>query len=84
MAFSWKRHQEKALAKALYRSIHQCRCNPDYKLKHVGEAKANPKLEVLKTVNPEARKRIEHAHIVHLKLVTPPVVQRPARVNRSE
>ncbi len=81
---NWNYSQEKALAKALYRSIHLCRCNPDYRLKHVAEAKLDPKRENISKVNIEARKRIEHDIEAHIKMVTQPSVARPARFNRSE
>ncbi len=79
---NWQYSQKKALEKALYRSIHQCRCNPDYRLKYVAEAKANPTLKVLLSPNVEARKRIEHEYALRVKMVTPPPVARPARLNR--
>ncbi len=81
--FSWLKHQQKALDKALYRSIHLARCNPDYQLKYSSECRDNPERKVLHSCHPEAQKRIEHDHSVRLHMVTPPKVERPQRLNRS-
>ncbi len=81
--FSWIKHQKKSLDKALYRSIHLARCNPDYQLKFPSECRDNPSRHVLHKCHPEAEKRIMHDHSVRLHMVTPPIVKRPERLNRS-
>ncbi len=80
---SWDYSIKRALAKKLYRSIHLCRCNPDYKLKHPSEARLDPKNHNCSKVNVEAEKRIIHEHELHVKLNTAPTVIRPKRLNRS-
>ncbi len=83
-AFSWQHRRKVALEKALYRSIHLCRCNPDYCMQHIAEARLNPTKKVLKEPNIEAKKRIVHEHEIRMKLTTVPSVERPKRLNRSE
>ncbi len=80
---SWTYSIEKALQKKLYRSIHLCRTNPDYRIQHPAEAKLDPKLQNITKVNTEAEKRIIHKHEVMVKLAIPPKVIRPKRLNRS-
>ncbi len=79
---SWTHCIERALKKQLYRSIHLCRTNPDYRLKFPNEVRANAKGEVLKTPNKEAEKRILHEHEVRIRNNQVPAVERPKRLNR--
>ncbi len=79
----WKYSQEKALKKALYRNIHISRTSPDYKMKHPGEVKVNPKNLVLAKPHPEAVKRIEHDFSVRIRNAFQPKVERPVRMNKN-
>ncbi len=79
---SWQHCIDRALKHQLYRSIHLCRTNPDYLLKYPSEVKSNPENKVLNTVNHEAKKRIEHEHMVRVRNNVVPIVDRPKRFNR--
>ncbi len=79
---SWTHCLERALEKALYRSIHLCRTNPDYRLKYPAEARANSGGKVMLQPNPEAKKRILHEHEVRIRNNLVPIVDRPKRFNR--
>ncbi len=82
--FSWHQQQKKALAKALYREIQLARNNPDHALRYPAIHKANPEQKILKCCSPEREKEIKHKHEVRRKLVIPPTVERPRRLNRNE
>ena len=82
--FTWKRQQEKALAKKLYREIQLSRNNKDHELQYPAIHKANPEHKVLKHCSPEREKEIRHRHEIRIKMVIPPVVDRPKRWNRNE
>jgi len=79
---NWKTSQQRALAKALYRSIHLCRTNEDYRMKYPAEAKANPKNIVLLQPHPEAVKRITRDYASRIRNSFFPPVERPARLNK--
>ncbi len=79
---NWKHSQDAALKKALYRSIHLCRTNPDYRMRYPSEAKANPKGLVLLEPHPEAVKRITHDYMVRIRNAFQPAVERPKRLNK--
>ncbi len=79
---NWKHSQDRALAKALYRSIHLCRTNLDYRTRYPAEAKANPKLLVLLQPHPEAVKRITHDYRSRIRNSFMPAVERPERLNK--
>jgi len=79
---SWKHCIERALEKQLYRAIHLCRTNPDYKLKYPQEVKENPTGKVLLSCTASAKKRIEHEHMVRIRNNIVPTVERPKRLNR--
>ncbi len=80
---SWDYSIEKALNKKLYRTIHLCRTNPDYRLKYPSEARLDPELKNITKVNIEARKRVIHEHGQAVKMSMAPRVIRPKRLNRS-
>ncbi len=79
---SWRHCIERALDKQLYRSIHLCRTNPDYKLRFPNEVKLNPTGKLLLSPNQEARKRILHEHEVRIRNNIVPKIDRPKRFNR--
>ncbi len=79
---SWKHSLDRALEKQLYRSIHLCRTNPDYRLSFPAEVAKNPNRKVLLEPNPEAKKRILHEHEVRIRNNLMPTVERPKRLNR--
>ncbi len=68
--------------KKLVRSIHQRRCNPDYKIAHPAECRGNSEGKGLQ-VHPEAKIRILKEVATKIKSVNPPPVNRPARYNRT-
>jgi len=82
--FSWKKHQRKTLAKKLYREIQLARNNKDHALKYPAVHKANPEHKVLSKCSPDREKEIRHRYEVYIKMVTPPTVIRPQRLNRCE
>lgn len=82
--FSWRNHQDKALQKKLDRSIHLARTNPDYQIKYPSEARDNPDRLLLSEPHVEAVKRITHDHLVRIKHITTPAVERPQRLNKLE
>ncbi len=69
--------------KHLEKSIHQARCNPDYKIAHPAECRNMPKGGGLHNVHPEAKVRILKELANKIKSVNPPKVKRPERWNRS-
>jgi len=79
---SWNHCLERALAHQLYRAIHLCRTNPDYKLKYPQEVKQNPQSKLLLVPTSEAKKRISHEHEVRVRNNMVPTVERPKRFNR--
>jgi len=79
---SWKHCVDRALKHQLYRAIHLCRTNPDYKLRFPSEVKANPQQKVLINPTKEAEKRILHEHEVRVRNNIVPRVERPVRFNR--
>ncbi len=79
---SWRHCIERALDKQLYRSIHLCRTNSDYRLRFPNEVRENPEGKVLSSINKEARKRILHEHEVRVRNNIVPIVDRPKRFNR--
>jgi len=79
---SWKHCVDRALKHELYRAIHLCRTNPDYKLKYPSEVKQNPTGKLLLVPTSEAKKRIEHDHEVRVRNNVVPIVERPKRLNR--
>ncbi len=79
---SWEHSIERALEKQLYRSIHLCRTNPDYRLKYPAEFKENPSGKLLTVPTASARKRILHEHEVRIRNNIVPTVERPKRLNR--
>ncbi len=79
---NWKHSQDAALKKALYRSIHLCRTNIDYRTRYPSEAKANPKNLILLEPHPEAVKRITHDYMVRIRNAFQPSVERPKRLNK--
>ncbi len=80
---SWAYSIDRALEKKLYRTIHLCRTNPDYRLKYPAETKLDTNRQNTMKINTEARKRVEHEHILMLKRNIVPNVIRPKRLNRS-
>ncbi len=83
LPFSWKQHQDKALKKKLYRSIHLARTNPDYQIKYPNELRDNPNNEVKSKPHKEAEIRIIADHTKMLKRNTLPLVVRPRRLSRN-
>ncbi len=81
--FSWRLHQDKALAKALYREIQLARNNKDHEIRYPSVHKANPEKKILKHCSPEREKQIIHEHECRIKRVTPPSIKRPVRLNRN-
>ncbi len=77
----WEKQVHICEEKHLIKSIHQARCNPDYKIKHPAECRNIPKGSL--TVHPEAKVRILKELANKIKSVTPPAVLRPNRWNRS-
>ncbi len=78
----WEKQVHICEEKHLIKSIHQARCNPDYKIKHPAECRHMPEGNGL-TVHPEAKIRILKELANKIKSVTPPAVLRPNRWNRS-
>ncbi len=78
----WAKQVHICEEKHLMKSVHQARCNPDYKIKHPSECRNMPQGKGL-TVHPEARIRILKELANKIKSVTPPAVLRPNRWNRS-
>ncbi len=79
---SWRHCIERALAKQLYRSIHLCRTNEDYRLRFPEEVRLNPERKLLLSPSKQAEKRILHEHEVRVRNNIVPVVERPKRFNR--
>ncbi len=79
---SWKHCAERALKHQLYRSIHLCRTNPDYRIRFPSEVKQNPEKKLLRVPTQEASKRILHEHEVRIRNNIVPPVERPKRFNR--
>ncbi len=78
----WKKQIQICEQKHLIRSVHQRRCNPDYKIAHPAECRGHSEGTGL-TVHPEARERILKELANKIKSVNPPPVDRPPRYNRS-
>ncbi len=78
----WDKQRKKALDKLLYRSIHLCRSNIDYQIKHPNETRANPENKILIQCHPEAKIRITKEFLKRMKMNTVPKVDRPHRLNR--
>ncbi len=81
--FSWPKAQKVALEKALYRTTVLRTCNPDYQIKYPNECRNLQSCDVKTHVHPEAKKRIIHDQQVRIRKVTPPIVVRPVRLNRT-
>ncbi len=67
--------------KHLQKSIHQRRCNPDYKIAHPAECRGNP--EGSHRIHPEAKVRILKELSTKIKSANPPPVPHIARYNRQ-
>ncbi len=68
--------------KQLIRSIHQRRCNPDFKTAHPAECRGNSEGDGL-TVHPESKIRIIKEIQTKIKNANPPPVPHIPRFNRS-
>ncbi len=84
MPFSWKKYQDKCLAKKLYRANHLLRNNPDYIIKYPQEAKDNPKREVRKDVHKNIASIILKEHELFIRHHTTPTIVRPQRLSAHE
>ncbi len=78
----WEKQVHICEEKHLVKSIHQARCNPDYKIKHPAECRHIPEGKGL-TVHPEAKVRILKELAKKIQSINPPPVIRPNRYNRS-
>lgn len=86
MTHFWHQQQEQALSKALYRSIHLGRTNPDYIALHPTEHKfqsAQADQHCYDKCTPEAKDRITKLVKKKQKFYHIPTVERPKRINRE-
>ncbi len=78
----WEKQKQICEAKKLVRTVHQRRCNPDYKIAHPAECRGNSEGDGL-TVHPEAQIRILKEIHTKIQNANPPPVPHIARFNRS-
>jgi len=81
--FTWVKQQSKALHHELYRSTILRLTNTDYQIQYPNECRNLQSCDIVTHVHPEALKRITHDHLKRIKMITPPTVQRPVRLNRT-